>query len=41
VAYDETPKAQIEKALELLEATNLLGTVINKAPVAKNLYNLV
>jgi exopolysaccharide/PEP-CTERM locus tyrosine autokinase len=37
-AYDETPKAQIEKALELLEATNLLGTVINKAPVAKNLY---
>jgi|LGOV01.1.fsa_nt_gb exopolysaccharide/PEP-CTERM locus tyrosine autokinase len=35
VAYDKTPQEQIEKALELLETTNLLGTIMNKTPVPK------
>ncbi len=35
VEYDRTPKDQIEKAMELLKNTNVVGTVLNKVPVPK------
>jgi exopolysaccharide/PEP-CTERM locus tyrosine autokinase len=39
VEYGKTQKSQIKKAMKLLENTNMLGTVLNKAPRPKKKSN--
>jgi Mrp family chromosome partitioning ATPase len=35
IEYGKTQKDQIEKALQLLEGKNLVGTILNKAVIPK------